>query len=1452
MSSVINIDNLGGDLIDGGDGNPTRSLNGDGVWPDDFRNISSGQPETITPRTYINMISSNSHPYTFEGNNHTITISSSNTDYFGLFCQQPFTDSPSGSIIIQNLTIVCNTSIINLFPTTTFPAYFGGGGLYIGNWNSTTDKKYNNVIINNCHVIMGDSTFFLNAYCGGIVGSGFSGSINNCSFISAATQTSINYGCIAGSLSGTAYMGQVEYDNINNYYNYYNSSGTCTISNCYSNCIISNNSGGIVGSAAADQSGICTIYDCYSTGNISNGSGGIVGANAASGSGLCTIYNCYSKGNITGGEFGGSGGITGINAGGSVSLNSTGNCNIYNCYSIGSIDTSCGGIFGQNAGSAIGCYARVYSSYVSGTLTPSALATPKVTGIIGTGIGGNCGADNFFYVGANNNNTQVYLVDVNATNADGAYFNNCYGLNCSGKFGITSITCTNETSLSSSWFNGTTNISLNMPIANNLYTNAWINSTNQLTYTISGQQYSSYPLLNDFTLQRTSQFYRYYKFDDAPTFSIPYIDKLQYVGNPAPTIDTNTHKYTLNSNANWPSDFKVNGYTPSVSDIIYLKDSTGNVWTFDGNNKTITIEQTDYSTPSYLGLFTGDINNWGAGNDTVTIQNLTISCFSVDYETYTNNLYGGGGIFSYISSSDYKNNNLIDNCHTIGIPNKPLYLAYRSGGIVGNNAGLNGTCTITDCSSIYTIDPDVYTPRPTLYGECGGIAGNSAGSYNDFSNSVCIINNCNSTCVITDDISIITNNISMNFGGIVGSNSALKKNVPDTSAILQISNCNYSGIVPSSCGGIVGSGSITNGGQCNISDCNVNSIFIDNYSGGIVGSGSITNGGQCNISDCTITCDYLSTFAGGIVGSNSITNSISCFISDCNVTCSYIGSECGGLIGNNSILNGAVCTIEDCIADVGAISNAAGGLIGNNSIINNSNCNIFRCTTNATELYQSSGGMIGNGSIINSGNCSIIGCTINGNIITGNQSGGVIGGANSISNGVLSISDCNSIFTTISGTQSGGLIGGGNITNGGTCSIDTCVFTGTISGTESGGLIGGGSITNGGSCGISDCNTLGNIYSTCGGIIGSGSIINNGTCTITNCSATGTTMISNTDTDGCGGIIGNNSIDNSSCYINNSFFNGDIGQIDTQDDSLAAGGILGNNCGYNSICNINNCYSTGNNIGYHSGGIVGANIGTCNINNCYSSQIINSYGGGITGAFAGNNSGLVNITNCYSNGNIYDAAGGICGYYTAPNPSSICNITNCYSTGDISFGAGGITGQGDGSGTINISNCYSAGQISKSTDGILIQFGGAIVGQGTENCFISNCYYAGQTDASSGYFIGSVYDTRTIQNRTNASTVTISSNCYGTCLLGDPNSTTIYTTTTSNYITEQNIPTSSTSLPVTIPSWFLPSTLNTNGNYNWSRSQNTTSATILYPMLTAFNVEPWYGYNTYTSTPKLS
>ena len=157
-----------------------------------------------------------------------------------------------------------------------------------------------------------------------------------------------------------------------------------TIENCYTTGNISGEywTGGIAGVNVGGS----IISDCFSNANVQNeqqGAGGIVGANC---NGDASVSNCYSTGDIQ----------SWMLAGGIAGVNRNGDCLIENCYSTSNVtgtrssNTMVGGIVGQNTipGNAqiINCYAA------NGTISGAAITG----GIIGYNDNGSASASCFY------------------------------------------------------------------------------------------------------------------------------------------------------------------------------------------------------------------------------------------------------------------------------------------------------------------------------------------------------------------------------------------------------------------------------------------------------------------------------------------------------------------------------------------------------------------------------------------------------------------------------------------------------------------------------------------------------------------------------------------------------------------------------------------------------------------------------------------------------------------------------------------------------------------------------------------------------------------------------------------------------------------------------------------------------------------------------------------------
>ncbi|WKY44075.1 GLUG motif-containing protein [Eubacteriaceae bacterium ES2] len=242
-------------------------------------------------------------------------------------------------------------------------------------------------------------------------------------------------------------------------------------------------------------------------------------------------------------------------------------------------------------------------------------------------------------------------------------------------------------------------------------------------------------------------------------------------------------------------------------------------------------------TVSASGSFVGGIVGYIDGN---TIKNATVSATVFDKN---NSAYTGG-------ISGYANNTSIENCLVTN--SVTGYLS--AGGITG---GTQGSCSITDCSVSASV---------TGSSAVGGIAGDFAGGN---------ISNCSVTGSVTGQTA---SGYPVNTGGIAGS-----------STNGNITNCTVTDTVTgyTNVGGIVGTSS---GGSIN--NCNIkNTVSGSTNVGGIVGTssgGSITN---CNIT-YSVSGD---TNVGGIAGISS--NST---ITNCCVSAYIYGSSVAGIAGDGT------------------------------------------------------------------------------------------------------------------------------------------------------------------------------------------------------------------------------------------------------------------------------------------------------------------------------------------------------------------------------------------------------------------------------------------------------------------------------------------------------------------------------------------------------------------------
>ena len=225
-----------------------------------------------------------------------------------------------------------------------------------------------------------------------------------------------NVGLEGGSVKGQHYVGGLV-----GYANFYYSSSSSSITNCYATGSVTGNSdvGGLVGSAGSASS--ISITDSYATGSVTGNSdvGGLVGCAYKS-----SITNSYATGVVTGTNSG-AGGLVG-SAGSSSSIT--------NSYATGSVT---GG--GSSVGGLVGCAnsTSITDSYATGSVkghhyvgglvgyadSSSSGSSSSITNSYATGsvngtddnVGGLVGYANFYYSSSSSITNSYATGDVTGT-----------------------------------------------------------------------------------------------------------------------------------------------------------------------------------------------------------------------------------------------------------------------------------------------------------------------------------------------------------------------------------------------------------------------------------------------------------------------------------------------------------------------------------------------------------------------------------------------------------------------------------------------------------------------------------------------------------------------------------------------------------------------------------------------------------------------------------------------------------------------------------------------------------------------------------------------------------------------------------------------------------------------------------------------------------------------------
>ena len=1103
------------------------------------------------------------------------------------------------------------------------------------------------------------------------------------------------------------------------------SSGTISVTNCYSTGNIGSEAGGIFGFSTGYSSsgGTITATNCYSTGNINSFAGGIFGSDAgqSSSGGSVTSSYCYSTGTIGSGAGGIFGGFVG-------ELSSGGTIKSSNCYSTGTIGSGAGGIFGQytgysssggtitssncystgNIGSEAGGIFGEYTGYSSsgGTITSSNCYS---TGNIGFEAGGIFGA----YSG----NLATGTSSIAVTNSYSAGVISTPGNGIFGSY-KTLGTETFTYSANANWNNSTANSNLNIS------TNVWyvITSTPNIPYLLNSFGYNNLSYNIEQNVERNTSTKIILKTigDNIGTYTIftqplngtlslvsgsniTYTPNIDFSGYDTFSYYNNSGKAVVNITVGIYSTILtqslINSYTfpiyilsDSVITINENLDITGNINKYfvisgnnisiNGNNKVITIN----GIINYPGL----IQNGTSSKDGYT--NISIKDLGVVTSNGSTLVDEGGWIGQNYFGNSISNGIIsVTNCYSTGI------ISVSGGGIFGRYTGYyfkGGSIMVSECYSTGNIGSGA-----------GGIFGRTVGYIGI--GGIIKVNDCYST-----------GNIGTDAGGIFG--ALLCSGFSEGSII--VSNCYSTGNIGNNAGGIFGYKTGVNfyGGSITSSNC-YSTGNIGSQAGGIFGSysGQSSSGGTIKSSNCYSTGN-IGSQAGGIFGAYS--GYLATGTSSITVTNSYssgiISTPGNGIFGSYKTLGTETFTYS-------ADGNWNNSTANSNLNIPSNEWYVITSTPNIPYLINSFGYNnlsynIVQSIVLNTSSqitLKTIGDNIGAYTIFTQPLNGVL---SNISGSTLTYTPNNNFSgydSFIYYNNSGKAVV--NITVG----IESTILTQSLINSYtfpiyiladsvitisepldiSGNVnkyfvIGGNNVSINGNSKIVTIN----------GIINYLGLIQNGTS-----SKDGYTNISIKDL----GVVTSNG---STLGI----YGGWIGQE-----------YFGRNISSGTI-SVTNCYSTGV-ISNSGGGIFGygagqySSGGTITATNCYTIGTINISAGGIFGFNTGQSSsgGTIKSINCYSTGNINSFAGGIFGQFTGQSSSGgSVTSSNCYSTGSIGTSAGGIFGQGTGQsstgGTITATNCYTIGTINTSAGGIFGQSTGSLA-KGTTSITAQNCYTIG-------------------------------------------------------------------------------------------------------------------------------
>ena len=699
-----------------------------------------------------------------------------------------------------------------------------------------------------------------------------------------------------------------------------------------------------------------------------------------------------------------------------------------------------------------------------------------------------------------------------------------------------------------------------------------------------------------------------------------------------------------------------------------------------GNDPSITINDTY----SYGLLFNYAFHSYGGS---ATINNVTNKLIikspygSVFGKTFGTLFSGPITVSDCINYGDISGNN--------------------SAGLFGDSAGESSTghITITNCKNYGAIRSN----------ESNGIVGEYAHRYGSGTFDIFNSNNYGN---IYGDYS----------NGILG-NSAGSNRTTSSSAIIEIQNCDNSGIIfGQNCGGIIGGGANTSSiGKIKVLTCNNYGDISNNFSSGIVSSlcGHIQGpSGEINVRDCDNRGNIYGNNCSGIVGYQAnLDASGTIDISNCNNYGNINGTYSAGIVGYQAGYKqksiGKV-TIRSCDNSGIIIGESSAGIVGyfaNNQADASGKLNVFDCNNYRDISGSSSAGIVGYSlNQDSSGVVDISNCNNYGNINNLNSAGivGYEAGYRQKSTGIITIRSCDN-SGIIFGENSAGIVGSQanrEALVSGTLNVFDCNNYRDISGSSSAGIVGYSlNQDSSGVVDISNCNNYGNINSfDSAGIVGNDAGYGQksvGIITIRSCDNSGIIFGENS-----AGIVGNQA--NRGAAVS-----GTLNVFDCNNyrdiSGLSSSGIVGIQLNYGSsgVVDISNCknYCNINNI--NSAGIVGNSAGfgqnsagIITIRGCDNSgNMLMNYSSGIVAIQANTDSnGKIIIQNCDNRGNIYgNNCSGIIGTGVNSGSSILCkttilecdNYANIY--GPSSTGILGDSANAGSNGELFVSHCVNYG-----------------------------------------------------------------------------------------------------------------------------------------------------------------